>query len=609
MKINVKHGLIVLFLFVSITCFGQSTKPGLKAWVEPTVVGLNQSFTLYIELSGKDSRQVQPELPAIDSWAIFLGSGSSQNMQIINGSMSISKIIHYQFQTRKEGRFTIPAVKAVMGGKTYTTQSISIKVDKNAAPAAPAGNNRRDQQRDRRTPVEITPEDLFVKVTTNRKIVYVNEPIVVTYTIYTRVSVSSYEFIKMPTTSGFWAEELNQNRRPKTRNEVVDGQRYTAATIKKTMLFPMSAGIKNLEPMSLKCAVKVQNRSRNIFDDFFNDSSIKHSISSKPLKITVKPLPLDKQPSEFNGLVGQYSVKATVDKRNVQTNQAVTYKLTVAGAGNLQGLATPSPAFPDAFEVYPPEVKESVKPAGDVLSGSKTYEWVLVPRSAGHHSIPPVELVYFNPRLKKYERKSSAEISLQIARGQGGLADDGPALRSRQAVALLGHDIRYIKTEGVHLESMSQKFPSWIYLYFILLPIFLVIPAWYVRRHQDRLIGDVAFARRRRAGRLAKKHLTKAKLLIQTDTQKNFYAEVGRAITGFIGDKLNMPTAGMMSEEIQRALLDKNVSAGIVENIMQLLAKCDMMRFAPTASDETEMDKFFIDAETALNRLDREISR
>jgi len=585
--------------------FAQGSKPGLKAWVEHSPVGLNQRFTLFVEMSGKGSQSAQPEVPSLNDWAAFLGSGSSQNMQIVNGAMSVSKTIHYQYQTQKAGTFSIPPIKVNIGGKNYSVNPIKVIVDKSATPTS---NRPSQRSRNRSESVDISSDDLFVQVKASKATVYVNEPLVLTYTIYTRLNVSSYEFAQMPATAGFWVEEINQGQRPSTRTEVIDGKRYTAATIKKTLMFPMSAGEKTIDPLVLRCAVRVKSRSRSVFDDFFNDRTISHNISSDPVTVAVRPLPSVNQPKGFNGQVGQYQVKATVDKRQLKTNEAVTYRLIISGEGNLRGLATPEPRFPDGFEVYPPEVKEVLNRDGGTVSGSKTFEWLLVPRSAGRQVIPRYQLSYFDPQSQMYRTATAGEIALQVRRGGDGLVENAPALRSRQSVALLGRDIRYIKTDGLSLKHSSSSFPVWLWVYLLGLPLLLILPAFSVRRHQERLAGDVAFARRRRASRLAKRHLAKARPLLTVERQKAYYAEIGHAVTGFIGDKLNLSTAGLMSETVRRALTEKGVKDETVESVMTLLAQCDRMRFAPAASDESEMNQVYQLAETVLNRLDRELS-
>lgn len=598
----------LLLLWALNQGFAQGNKAGLKAWVEHSPVGLNQRFTLYVEMSGKGSQNVQPEVPSLNDWAAFLGSGSSQNMQIVNGAMSVSKTLHYQYQTLKEGSFTIPPIKAHINGKNYSVNPIKVTVSKTAGSATARRQPRQNRQGGSSADA-IAAEDLFIRVHLNKSKVYVNEPVMLTYTIYTRVNVSSYEFSKVPATAGFWVEEIDQGQRPGTRTEVINGKRYTAATIKKTLLFPMSAGEKSIEPMVLRCTVRAQNRRRTVFDDFFNDSTVNQDISSKPVKISVIPLPAEGKPKGFSGQVGRFDVRATIDKQQVKTHEALTYRIIVSGEGNLRGLATPEPRFPEGFEVYPPEVKESLKRDGGTVSGNKSFEWLMVPRSAGRQVIPAFSLNYFDPLARKYRSAYTKEMVLQVARGAQGVTDNAPAQRLRQAVSLVGRDIRYIKTAPVALRRMATGFPMWLWGYFVLLPVFLILPAWLIRRHQSRLAGDVAFARGRRASRLAKRHLARAKTRLSVQTQKEFYAEVGQAVTGFIGDKLNMPTAGLMSEAVRAALAGKKVDTALIDSVMALLSQCDMMRFAPTASDESQMNDVYNQAEAVLNRLDRELSR
>ncbi len=580
----------------------------VKAYVDRTVVGLNQQFTLHVELSGKGADAVpSPQLPQMESFATYLGSGSSQNIQFINGKMSVSKTISYYFQAMALGKFQIGPVTVEAGGKQYQTDPIAIEIQKTSSkPKAP---QKQDTPAQGTGPAE---DDLFLRAFANKKQVYQNEPVIVTYKIYTRVNVSSFGYSKLPGTAGFWVEEFDSGRQPTTTTEILDGKRYTVATVKKMALFPMSPGTKTIEPLGVECEVRVQRRPRDVFDDFFSDSffgrTVRKTIQSKPLRVKVLPLSEEGKPADFSGVVGRFKIMSWVDKSRVKTNEAVRFKVKIEGEGNIRTLPEPKVLFPSDFETYPPRITESIDRKGTVVSGNKTWEYVLVPRVPGRQKIKPIRLSTFDPTAKTYRTLKTDDIVLDVAKGKETLIA-APSGLSKEEVKLLGQDIRFIKTGVPSFSRIGWVFYRtpfpWLVIIF---PILCLGGAYAYRRHLDRIEGDMAYARNRRATRTARKHLSSAKSMLKPSTQKEFYAEIGRALMGYLGDKLNIAEAGMITADVEATLRKKGVQDETIENCLECLGACDMKRFSPTGASEDEMKTFFKNAAGALSRLDGELS-
>jgi len=580
----------------------------VKAYVDRTVVGLNQQFTLHVELSGKEPNAApSPQLPQMDAFATYLGNGSSQNIQFINGKMSVSKTISYYFQATAVGKFQIDPVTIEAGGKQYRTDPIEIEIQKTSSkPKAP-------QKQD--TPVQGTGPaegDLFLRAFMNKKQVYQNEPVIVTYKIYTRVNVSSFGYSKLPGTAGFWVEEFDAGQQPTTTTEILEGNRYTVATVKKMALFPMTPGLKTIDPLGIECEVRVQRRSRDIFDDFFSDPffgrTVRKAIQSKPLRVKVLPLPEEGKPADFSGVVGKFKVTSGIDKSSVKTNEAVSFEVKIEGEGNIRTLPEPKVLFPPDFETYPPRVTESIDRKGTVVSGNKTWEYVFVPRVPGRQKIKSIQLSTFDPTAKTYRTLKTDDIVLDVAKGKETFIA-APSGLSKEEVKLLGRDIRFIKMEVPSFSRIGWVFyRSPFFWLVIIFPILCLGGAYAYRRHLDRIEGDMAYARDRRATRIARKHLSSAKSMLKPSTQKEFYAEIGRALMGYLGDKLNIAEAGMITADVQAHLRKKGVQDETIENYLECLGTCDMKRFSPTGASEDEMKTFFKNAAGALSRLDGELS-
>ena len=569
----------------------------VRAYLSQTEVLLNRQFVLNVEISGTQQLDEDPPvLPDLSAFAVYLGSGTSTSMQIVDGRTSLSLTFQHRFQATAEGTFEIGPVTVRAGGRDLRTEPLTIRITDGPAPTSRAGPPRADGT--------VAPEDLFITATASKPRVYVNEPVIVEYRIFTRVDVDSYNITQQPGTTGFWVEELED---PQARVEQVvrDGLQYTSAVVRRVALFPTGAGTKTLAPLTLETQVRVQRRSRSLFGDPFGGlfgSRVPVVVGSNPVEIEVLPLPEAGRPDAFTGLVGRLEVSASIDRTDAETNDALTYRLEVSGTGNIRTLPEPELGFPSDVEVYPPDVSERVDPTEDGVRGSKIFEYVIVPRAPGQVTIPAVKLAYFDVDAGTYAAAASDPITLTVV----GDPVAGPAGRFRTGVDLQRQDIRFIRIAIPGFRpvggSLVRSAGFWA---IVLVPMCAVAGAVAARRHQDRLTGDVAYARRRRAARLAKQRLARAESLRSPDRHRAFHAEVGRALQGFLGDKLNLAEAGLIRDEIRARLTSRGVAPGVIDAYLGCLEDCDRQRFAPTEPDTLAMQDMLTRAARAMTDLDQ----
>ncbi|MCD6115687.1 protein BatD [bacterium] len=596
-------GLIIIF---AVSCL-YGAQLSVKSYVDKNVIGVGDQFTLSVELSGKDAQKVNnPELPDLKEFAVFLGSGSSQNIQLINGKMSVTKTLQYHFQAVKAGSFTIGSVKVKVGGKTRITDTIPVRIVKNSGNASAANSSNRNSSGS-----SVQTKDLFLKVLPNKRRIYVNEPLVLTYKIYTRVNVSSFGFQKMPETTGFWVEDFTGGQsQAATSTEIINGIQYTVAPVKKMALFPMAAGIKTISPMVVVCSVRVRKRSRDVFDSFFDDPfgrQIQKSIASPSLKITVLPLPEEGKPSDFSGITGNYVLSSTVDKRSVSANEAVTFKIIIKGSGNLKAFPEPAISFPAGFEAYPPKVSQKISLTSLIVHGTKTFEYVLIPRNPGIQNIPMIRIPVFNPAKRKYEILSAPAITLNVAKSRKSYENTVHTGLTKEEVKLVGQDIRFIKTECPVFKRVNSGTFNILFYIMVFLPIIGIGCAYLYRKHLDRLSSDEAYAREHRSGKIAKKRLVRARSAVQENNEKIFYDEAGRALVGFAADKLNIPEAGFITNDVKIRLKKRGIADSTIKEYFDCISVCDMKRFSPEKSSVKEMNAFLLRAEKAIDSLSREL--
>ena len=579
----------------------EAQQVAVRAYLTPgNTVGVGRQFVLNLEIRGARSVDRDPVLPDLAPFAQYLGSGTSTSMEMAGGRTTVALTVQYRFQALQEGTFEIEPIQVEVGGQSYGTEALELIVS--SAPPSPGGSTGRPEIDG------IAPTDLFVTAEASRTTVLEGEPLTVEYRIWTRVDVTSYNLTSVPEHEGFWVEELGQVSQPQVEQLVRDGQQYTTAVIRRVALVPAGAGERTIEPLGIEAQVRVR-RGRDPFGGLLGRSSlfgttvVPTSVLSNPLTIEVEPLPPGR-PEPFSGVVGSLDIAAAVDRDSVDANEAVTLTIRVSGQGNIRTIPDPVLEFPRDFEVFPPEITESVQPSGDGLSGSKTFEYVVIPRSPGGRLIPSVSMSYFDPAGDRYRTVTTDELPLTVT----GEVGDVPVALQRFGVTQLREDIRFIRLGDGSLRSVQrfllQGTAFWM---FFLLPMVAVLGALGLRNHWDRLEGDVAYARGRRAGRVAKRRLAEAQRLVDGEDSNAYYAEVARALRGFAADKLNVAEAGMQISELHANLTARGVSAETTGEFVDCLELCDRERFAPVGTDANERVRFLGRAGAAMTVLDGEV--
>ncbi len=613
-RILIKSWILNFTILLFLSKFLHAADYHVEASIDRSQVAVNQGFVITLEVTGEGTTQVnfQPEFPAsMDKFCQLIGrGGESSNFQIINNKVSFSKSIQYTFQAREIGKFQIDPIIVKIGNQTFQSNPFQIEIVKAGTPQSPATGS---------TPT--TPgaesstggleENLFLKAIVNKRTVYQNEPVIVTYKIYTRVTVASYNLEKLPNTTGFWQEEFEMPQQPRLFTEVINGRKYQVAEIRKVALFPTEIGKKTLEPLALNCEVRVQARRRptSIFDSFFDDPFFGRTqqvtIANDPVTINVLPLPQENKPKNFSGIVGRFNLSVTADKNEVEANEAIKLKARLTGEGNIRLLPNPVIDLPEDFEKYGPTTSEKINRENNRISGSKSFEYVLIPRQAGNRTIKGISLSYFDLDSKSYQILQTPDIQINIKKGKKDFVSMGPGF-SREEIKILGKDIRYIQQTMPEFSMIGKYFyqsPEFLILFFS--PLLVMIGAIYYRRRMEVFSENVAYARSRRASRIATDRLKNARKLLAENTQKEFYAEISRAIMSFVANKLNLDEAGIMTGEVQNLLRNKKVNETTVQQYLDCLQTCDFQRFAPSNASLEEMKKFYNEAKNVITNLQK----
>ncbi len=536
--------------------------------------------------------------PSFKGFSVLSGPMTSQStsMSIINGKTSRSTTFGFTYilQADAEGTFSVGSASCTVDGKKITCPGFTITVEKGSQQAQPqqpgAYGGRHQRQQSAAQPANsnnIDSRQLFARASISKSNPYQGEQVILTYKIYTQVSLSQYQIDKLPGNKGFWSEDLTRDGNVKQYTETVNGRSYQVAEIRRGALFAQESGKLTIEPLNLDvlAIVRAQRRSTgsiwDLFDDpFFNPTqAIEKHLSTNSLTVNVKPLPSG-APDGFCGAVGKFSAKVETNTQQVRAGEAITYRLTISGSGNLMLIDAPQINFPKVFEVYDPQISDNINRTSSGISGSRTYEWVLIPRNQGNYEIPAIDFVSFNPASGKYVTHHLDAIPVHIDKGDPNAAKNVSS--SKTGVKLLDNDINYIhtgRTRLTHLDHQSGiEWWFWVLLAFIFGGATATICLG--KKHQTRQ-QDIAGVRLRRATKEARKRLKKAAQHLHSGNDNNFYEEIYKAIWGCLADKYNIALSRLSTDTVHDCLVEKSVPQEQQERIIKTLHDVDFARFAP----------------------------
>ena len=547
--------------------------------------------------------------PGFDGFTVVGGpfNSTSSSVQIVNGSMSrtVKNTYSYVLRAEREGEFTIGSASMVVDGETVKSQPFTIRVVAGSASGSstPSSSTQGGQQgggqsQQSSNDPTVSGQDLFLKVIPSKRSAYVGEPVVLTYKLYTRVPVSQLSVSKMPSYGGFWMKEANENNNNgqlRQSSEVVNGIEYTTAEVQKVVLIPQKAGKLTIEPMSIECVAQIitqrnPQRSNDPFDAFFNDpfftrsyTNVQKKVETATLTFEAKSLPENGKPASFAGAVGNYNFSASIDKDELNANEAVTLTVTVSGSGNIELVNPPAPVFPPDFEVYDPKIVSSVEASTQGMSGTKKAEYLIIPRRAGDFNIAPLEFSYFNPAKGQYTTLKSSPMNIKVSKGEGGDYNEGGVYANNQeGIKYLGSDIRHIKTGASKLRPMNTYFLGSMLYYIILavlLLLFLIALLLVKRRRQYK--QDVVLVRNRQATKVAKGRLKNAYKFLKEQDQSHFYEEMSQALWGYISDKLGIERSVLSMDTVKEAMMGKGIDESLSNQFVDTLNTCEFARFAP----------------------------
>lgn len=535
-------------------------------------------------------------------------TSSQSSYQMINGhtSSSSSVTITYTLYAAKNGSFTIGASHAVVGGKRLSSRPVKIQVSGHAQRTNGApnmhGQDSYDQPRMRSAGSAISGSDLFIKVSASKKRVHEQEPILLTYKVYTQVDLTQLEG-KMPDLKGFHTQEVPLPQQKTFHTETVNGRPYKCVTWSQYVMYPQMTGRLEIPSITFKGIVVQQNRNVDPMEAFFNGGSgyveVKKDIKAPGITLQVDPLP--QRPANFSGGVGKFNISASLDKKEVKAGEPITLRVVVGGIGNLKLLKQPVVNFPKDFDKYDAKVTDKTRLTANGVEGNMVYDFLAVPRNQGSYTIPSVELTYYDTGKNAYKTIKTQPFKVEVEKGDGTSA-------ASEDFASQDKDIHTIKLGKAEQHKADEMFfGSFGYWISLLMPLIAFVVLLIVFRRRAIENADIVKKRSNRAGKIATKRLRLANKLMLQGKQGEFYDEVMRALWGYMSYKLNMPAEKLNRDNIRETLGRHFVDDATIEKFTTALDECEFERYAP-GDAAGNMNRTFESAMTAIMDIENAIN-
>ncbi len=597
---RLRLAIFILAVITSVTAFCQTS---FKV-ISPGNVIAGRNFSLTFRLSNGQSNAPRP--PELQGCDLLYGPSVStmSSSQYINGQMSSSTSVDYTYMYRATtpGKVTVPEVTVNSGGKNYTSHSVTFEILPPDKPQQQQGQSQLTSPQvsavdpSTHRPGQVSPNDLFVRVSFSKAHALEQEAVMATIKVYTKYSITSFLVTQQPLFDGFLSEELPVDLEVNLEN--YNGQNYNTAVLKRLLLYPQKSG--KLTVNSGKYDITIQQFELVNMGFFTTQRPIERQVTteSNMATIDVTPLP-EPKPAGFDGAVGRFTVSTDLQPELLRTNEAAVYTYTIKGTGNIRYLKQPDIKFPASIDRYTPKTDIDAKIVGANTTGTYKVDYTIVPQEAGKLEIPGTPFVYYDIDRKEYVTLETRSYDLNVAKG----SSTSSVVEQREIDKSM-NDILHIKpsTDKRHKE-ISYIFHKGFYWLTFVLAIAILVGIAVIYRRQLKFNADVKGRKHARANRVVSKRLKTARSFMNAHENDKFYAELAKAMWGYISDKLSIAPSQLLRDNIASQLENYGASAQTTEELLSVLDECEMARFTPHHSDQ-EVAKLYDEAVAAIKNLE-----
>lgn len=558
---------IILTLLSISLCFGQVS---FKA--KPSGYNISEMDILEIEFileGGKGSDFQAPQVKGMK----YLGGG--QGFSNINGA--ISQTFTLKYQPQGTGNFEIGEASIKHNGNTYKTKPFQIRVNKTWIPS------------------RIHDNDYIIEPIVDKTTAYINEKIILKYQLWSKVNINMNNG-PIPKMDHAWIKDISN---PKQDVKNWNGTQYLVIDMYEAVIFPTKSGQLKTPSFEKEIQVQIATNQR----DFFGRTvykKVNKKIQVPSITLNIKPLP-SPVPSDFNGLIGEFSLESHVNKEAVTLNEAINYQVQLKGKGNFHTFPGFDVKLPSDLEVFDPKKNNNVSYHSQGASGSIQEEYLLIPRISGEFKIPSISFSYFDLKSQSFKKLSTENAIIQVT--DQGQIDANPVTRNKKEVNILDQDIRYLhqKEDGQSfISSSSAKYL--IHFFGFVIPVFIVFYSFFLQK-RNKNESVLAIRAKKRIDKLIDQNLKEANQ--NKGKPEVFYHHVYQAIIHFVELYLSLEKGDLSKRNLASKMEDLKIPQELQMQLIEMIDECEMAQYAPsgdiTSEKVEQVNKVFQSIKSALS--------
>jgi len=584
--------LFVISVFFSYSLFSQSP---VYTQVSSKRVQVGVPFECALVITTSANSYVPPSFKDFD---VVSGPNQSSSVQYVNGVMSQQMTLSWGLVAKKEGKLTIGPAVVVSGSAKYETVPITIEAVKGAQT-----QGTQQSSSELNSGVSVNDGEIFIKTVPTKTKLYVGEQLTVTHKLFSRLTLVGMKKYEAPVFDGFWSKKLEVPNSAMQEN--IDGIAYITAEVEKHLLYANAPGkriIKSIQPVYV--VRKITNKKpRSVWEQFFGGQQyedLEAKAKSNQITIEVLPLPEDGKPANFNGAVGKLSYKVEASKQTLKANDALNLKITLSGNANFPLIDAPKLNLPEGFESYDPKVAEN--------GNSKSFDYLIIPRSEGEFILKDLDFSYFNTESKKYVSLPAPELKITVLPPDPN-STGTQVYTPQNNIKESENDIRYIKKGNFELTKTETEFfnsPSHISL--VGGSLLALTAGLFFRRNYIKANSNLALVKERKAAKVARKQLAMAEKLMNENKKDEFYTEILMAINNYLGHKLNIPVSELSRDNIQKTLMERHVHGDQIIKVLSTIETSEYAKYAPGAVSG-DLKAVYNDTVTLVTGLEEQLNK
>ena len=548
----------------------------VRAYVDKNSININDLVNYKIEIKDADDFGELDFSKIKQSFEVISGPNQQTSMQWINGKVTNTRVLSWTLSPKSIGKLIIPSIVINFNNIKTKTNSIKINVKKVA--------------------IDNSSLNAFITAEIDKENAYIGEQVTLTYKLYKNIELSLEPF-EIPEFSGFWVEELFRPNQLKFKNVNINGVRYQVSTLYKAALFPITGSEYDIDPLKVK--VKLQKRRKRqsrdpffdpFFESFFTETETK-ILRSPNRKINIKPFP-NPIPDGFTGAVGNFEINTSIDIDSVFVNEAITFKTSISGTGNLGLFTIPKIIFSDQIDQFPPTEKFEKNVFRNELSGKMTWEYILIPRVSGKISIPPIRIVYYNTDLNKWGTLESKPLIVPVRKASNSYYAEDPF--SKKDLEFLEQDIRHIKQKNPNWLDINRNNNISILIIYIISITLLLMPLLIKGINKY----NINFTMTRFQNYAYKNALKK----IETNSKNQTHLKI---INMYFKEKLNLKSENLDFNTMQ-SILNGKIKKTLIDDLIAHLKICEQFHYG--LDDKVNLDLINNETKNILKEVDKELS-